>query len=244
MATLDIVIPCLNEEQQLPISLEALHRFCEQHMTAYDWRILVADNGSTDRTLAIAEDFQQRYPGRVASIRLPERGRGRALRKAWTESAADVVCYMDVDLSTDLDALPSLIDAIANEGYDVAIGSRLMPGSRVEKRTLKREVISRCYNLMIKALHGTRFKDAQCGFKALSRRAVTGIIPVTKDLAWFLDTEILIIAEKRGYRIKEIPVHWVDDPDSRVKIVKTAWGDIKGLLRLRFGGIPNITPQD
>ena len=238
MTSLDIVIPCLNEERQLPTTLETLGSFCGERMAGYQWRVVVADNGSSDRTLEIARDFAANKGERFAAIRLEERGRGRALRKAWLESKADVVCYMDVDLSTDLEALPPLIAAIAEQGHDVAIGSRLMKGSEVELRTLKREIISRCYNLVIKLAMFTRFSDAQCGFKALSRRAVDEIIPLTKDVGWFLDTEILVIAEKRGYRIAEIPVHWRDDPDSRVNVVKTAWGDIKGLARLRFGGIP------
>ncbi|MSQ26495.1 MAG: glycosyltransferase family 2 protein [Dehalococcoidia bacterium] len=238
MPSLDIVIPCLNEEGQLPQSLDALLAFCRRHMTAYRWRILVADNGSSDRTYPIALDYAARLPSECATIRLEQRGRGRALRQAWTDSTADIVCYMDVDLSTGLAALPPLISAIAEGGYDVAVGSRLARGSIVARRTLKREVVSRCYNLLIKAMFFTRFSDAQCGFKALSRRAVREILPVTKDLGWFLDSEILIIAEKRGYKIKDVPVRWTDDPDTRVKVVKTAWGDIKGLLRLRFRGIP------
>lgn len=236
--TVDIVIPCLNEEKQLPLTLQTLGAFCKAKLGRYQWRVLVADNGSVDKTFEIAQSFAERDPARFGLIRLPERGRGRALRKAWSESTADVVCYMDVDLSTDLVALPALLDSITVEGYDVAIGSRLAKGSKVERRTLKREVVSRCYNLMIKGLFFTRFSDAQCGFKAMSRKAVLEIIPVTEDIAWFLDSEILIIAEKRGYRIKDVPVHWVDDPDTRVKIAKTAWGDIKGLMRLRFRGIP------
>ena len=160
------------------------------------------------------------------------------MRKAWLESEAEIVCYMDVDLSTDLAVLPELVGSIARDGYDIAVGSRLMKGSRIEGRTLRREIISRGYNLLIKLMFLTRFSDAQCGFKALSRRAVQEIIPVTKDLGWFLDSEILIIGEKRGYRIKDVPVHWADDPDTRVRVVRTAWGDLKGLMRLRFRGIP------
>jgi hypothetical protein len=147
---------------------------------------------------------------------------------------------MDVDLSTGLEALPKLADAIAKEGFDIAIGSRLAKGSKVERRTLKREITSRGYNILIKLMFFTRFSDAQCGFKGLSRAAADAILPVAKDTGWFLDSEILIIGEKRGFKIKDIPVHWVDDPDTRVKIVQTAWRDIKGLLRLRFGGIPKV----
>jgi glycosyltransferase involved in cell wall biosynthesis len=239
MPTIDIVIPCLNEERRLPVSLDRLRDFCRRRMADYQWRIVVADNGSTDRTYHIALEQAHVYPEEVRAIHLDIRGRGRALRKAWLESKADVVCYMDVDLSTDLEALPPLAAAIAKEGYDVAVGSRLSKGSRVEGRSLWREVVSRCYNALIKLMFLTRFPDAQCGFKAMSRRAAAEIVPVSKDLGWFLDTEILIIAEKRGYRVKSVPVHWRDDPDSRVKVARTAWRDFKGLLRLRFGGIPH-----
>ena len=237
--SVDIVIPCLNEEEQLPSTLETLRAFCGAQLGEYRWRVVVADNGSADRTFERAQTQARAYPDRFGAMRLPERGRGRALKKAWLESDADIVCYMDVDLSTGLEALPPLLGAIAYDGYDLAVGSRLAKGSKVEKRTLKREITSRGYNLLIKGLFFTRFSDAQCGFKAMSRNAVREIIPVTKDLAWFLDSEILIIAEKRGYRIKDVPVHWVDDPDTRVKVVQTAWRDIKGLLRLRFAGIPD-----
>ncbi len=237
MPSVDIVIPCLNEEKQLPISLERLREFCRANLGAYEWRITVADNGSQDRTYTIAQEFGAKYP-ELGAIRLEQRGRGRALRKAWGESKADIVAYMDVDLSTGLEALPPLLEAIAKDGYDIAVGSRLMRGAKVELRTLKRETTSRGYNLLIKLFFFTRFSDAQCGFKAMSRRAADEILPVTTDTGWFLDTEMLIIGEKRGYRIKDVPVHWRDDPDSRVKVVQTAWRDIKGLMRLRFGGIP------
>jgi hypothetical protein len=144
---------------------------------------------------------------------------------------------MDVDLSTDLKALPTLVAAIADEGYEVAIGSRLKKGSEVVDRTLKREITSRGYNILIHMFFPlTKFKDAQCGFKAISRRTADSLIPLIEDNAWFFDTELLLLADKAGYGIKEVPVHWEDDPDTRVKIISTAWKDLKGLLRLRFKG--------
>ncbi len=145
--------------------------------------------------------------------------------------------YMDVDLSTDLKALPEIVSAIADEGYDVAIGSRLTNGSEVVGRTLKREITSRGYNMLIHMIFPfPGFKDAQCGFKAISRRTADNLIPLIEDTAWFFDTELLLLAGKSGYRIKEVPVHWADDPDTRVNIASTAWEDVKGLLRLRFKG--------
>ena len=237
MTSLDVVIPVYNEEGDLPKCVETLGAYMRENMNDYEWRIVVADNGSTDSTLEIIKGLSQKYPGEVTYVHLPMKGRGRALKKAWLESKADIVSFMDVDLSTRLDALRPLIDAIAKESHDIAIGCRLMKGSQVT-RGLKREVVSRVYNLLIKLMFFTNFTDAQCGFKALSQKVVRELVPLLKDDGWFLDTELLLIAQKNDYSIKDIPVTWVDDPDSRVNIWKTARGDLAGLLRLRFGGIP------
>jgi len=143
------------------------------------------------------------------------------------------MCYTDVDLSTELAALPRLVHAIVEEGYHVATGSRLMRASRTT-RSPKREFISRSYNLFVKAVLWTSFSDAQCGFKAVSRRAVAEIVPEVKDQSWFFDTELLVLAEKWGYGVRDVPVRWTEDDDSRVKILRTAWDDIKGVLRVRW----------
>ena len=232
--SVDVVIPVLNEENALPRCIANLREFLNTRLE-YPCRIVIVDNGSTDNTAAIAEDLTQRY-SEVSWIRLDIRGRGRALRKAWLDSKAEILTYMDVDLSTSLGAFPALIKAIAEEGYDVATGSRLMKGSKVT-RSLKREITSRAYNKIIKIAFWNRFSDAQCGFKAISRKAADFLIPRIKDQGWFFDTELLLLAEKGGFQIKDIPVEWVDDPDSRVDIAKTARDDLMGLWRLRFGGI-------
>ncbi|MBU97205.1 MAG: glycosyl transferase [Dehalococcoidia bacterium] len=239
-ATVDIVIPVLNEEVAIPACIEKLYAFIDQHPER-DWRVVVADNGSSDRTTEIATELAAVYP-KLSVSTLDQRGRGRALKKAWTESDADVRVYMDVDLSTDLMSLPLLVAAVADDGYEVAIGSRLIKGSEVVDRTLKREVTSRGYNMLIHIFFPfPGFKDAQCGFKAVSRKTADNLIPLIRDNAWFFDTELLLIAGKSGYGIKEIPVHWEDDPDTRVKIASTAWEDVKGLLRLRLKGRPTPT---
>ena len=230
--TVDVVIPVYNEEKDLGRSVATLRQYLLDLSPDWSWRIVVADNASTDHTLAIARELAERWPDQVSYVHLDQKGRGRALRRAWTESAADVVCYMDVDLSTDLAALPPLVEAL-RDGYDVAIGSRLLRESRVT-RGLKRELISRTYNLIVRASHGVHFRDAQCGFKGVTRRVVEEIVPLVQDQAWFFDTELLIIAERKGYRIKELPVAWTDDPDSRVRIARTAWEDLKGLWRLKW----------
>jgi glycosyltransferase involved in cell wall biosynthesis len=229
--TVDVVIPVYNEEDDLESSIETLRAFLHERCP-YRWRVLIADNASVDSTLDIAKRLSAEFP-QVSYLHLDQKGRGRALRRAWLESEADVVSYMDVDLSTNLEAFLPLIDGLVKEGYQVAIGSRLKKGADVE-RQVKREIISRCYNVLIKLMFRNRFSDAQCGFKALTRNAVRELVPIVKDQGWFFDSELLLRAEQKGYAIYEVPVTWVDDPDSRVNIVETAWGDLKGLLRVRF----------
>jgi glycosyltransferase involved in cell wall biosynthesis len=172
--------------------------------------------------------------GDVEYVHIETKGRGRALKQTWLASPMDIVSYMDVDLSTDLEAFPALIGAIAEGEYDLAIGSRLAPGSQVQ-RSLQRRVLTRGYNLLIKATFFNRFSDAQCGFKAVSRRAAQRILPLIEDNNWFFDTELLILAEKLGYRVKDVPVSWAEDQDTRVHIGSTITEDLRGLLRLRLG---------
>jgi len=236
LATVEVVIPVYNEENDLPESIAKLYKFMEGNLTSYNWHILIADNGSTDSSLEVARRLSQVH-SRVKVLHLDQKGRGRALHKAWSESKADVRCYMDVDLSTDLVALPKLVDAIAKRGADIAIGSRLTTEAKVVNRTLKRELLSRGYITIIRAMFFVGFSDAQCGFKAISKDAAKKLLPLIKDRGWFFDSELLIIAEKNGFRIQEVPVQWTDDMDSRVNVIKTASGDLKGLLRLRFGGL-------
>ena len=226
----------LNEERDLPPSTATLHKFLAGRFGNYDWRIVIADNGSTDSTQEIAEHLSQEY-GNVGYLRLEQRGRGRALRTAWLESEADILAYMDVDLSTDLKALPELVEAIEFEGYDIAVGSRLKKGARVLGRPALRETISRVYSLMVRGMFLSGIHDFQCGFKAIRRQVADDLVPLVEDTGWFFDSELLLLAEKSGYRTKEVPVTWTDDPDSRVRIIPTAYADLKGLLRLRSGGL-------
>ena len=230
MNSVDVVVPVYNEEKALPKCVSILHDFLSNNLSR-PWQIVIADNGSEDGTLSVAGELSQQYSN-VTYVHLDLKGRGRALRKTWLESDADIVSYMDVDLSTGLDAFPELLESI-DGGYDVAVGSRLMSGSKI-KRSLKREITSRGYNLLIKMMFCSGFTDAQCGFKAVKREAVRELVPLIKDQAWFFDTELLLLAKMKGYRIKDVPVEWVEDADTRVRIVNTAWEDIKGLFRLRF----------
>ena len=231
--SLDVVIPVLNEERGLPPSVAKLHGFLSDHLGDYRWRIVVADNGSTDSTLDVAKALSEQHP-QVGYVHLEQRGRGRALRRAWLESDADIVSYMDVDLSTDLNALLPLVAPLVSGHSDVAIGSRLRRGSRVE-RGAKREVISRGYNLLLRGALRARFSDAQCGFKAIRADVAREVLPLVEDHAWFFDTELLVLAERAGLRIHEVPVDWVDDPDSRVDLWRTAVDDVRGLSGVRDG---------
>jgi glycosyltransferase involved in cell wall biosynthesis len=231
-ATVDIIIPVYNEERDLPISIEKLRGFLKENCP-YKWTVVVANNASKDRTLDIAKELKAKYPGEVDFIHLDQKGRGRALKKAWLASKADVVSYMDVDLSTNLSHLMPMIDPLVCGDYHIATGSRLMRGARVTRQP-KREFISRCYNLIVKLMFPfRRFSDAQCGFKAMTHKAVQDLIPHIEDNAWFFDSELLLRAEQNGYRVWEVPVEWIEDLDTRVKIISTAIEDLKGLWRVR-----------
>jgi glycosyltransferase involved in cell wall biosynthesis len=232
-AVLDVVIPVHNEETDLPHCVRRLHAHLMRTFP-YSFRITVADNASTDRTLAVSHELARDLPC-VQVVHLPQKGRGRALAAVWSTSDAPVLAYMDVDLSTDLDGLLPLIAPLVSGHSDIAIGSRLARGARVV-RGPKREMISRCYNLILRAVLQVRFSDAQCGFKAIRRDAARRLLPLVEDTGWFFDTELLVLAERAGLRIHEVPVDWVDDPDSSVDIVATAVEDLRGIVRV-LGGL-------
>ncbi|MCF7550267.1 dolichyl-phosphate beta-glucosyltransferase [Pseudonocardia sp. WMMC193] len=226
---LDIVVPVYNEEADLERSVRRLHA----HLRAtfpYTFRITVADNASTDSTPQIAARLATEIP-EVRLSRLEQKGRGRALRTAWSASDAEVLAYCDVDLSTDLDAVLPLVAPLISGHSDLAIGTRLGRGSRVV-RGAKREFVSRCYNLILRSTLAAGFSDAQCGFKAIRADVARRLLPLVEDTGWFFDTELLVLAERAGLRIHEVPVDWVDDPNSTVDIVATAVADLKGVWRV------------
>ena len=237
---IDIVVPVHNEQRELAANIQRLHDYLRSGFP-FTARITIADNASTDATLAVANELAAQVPG-VRVVRLDEKGRGRALREAWSSSDAQVLAYMDCDLSTDLAALLPLVAPLLSGHSDVAIGSRLTRGARVV-RGPKRELISRAYNLILHTVLATRFTDAQCGFKAIRADRAHELLPEVQDCAWFFDTELLVLAERHGLRIHEVPVDWVDDADSRVHIVSTAVDDLRGVARMyrsqfvRFGAI-------
>jgi glycosyltransferase involved in cell wall biosynthesis len=225
----DFVLPVYNEEHVLDGAVRRLRAYLRDEFP-FSFRMTVADNASTDGTLAVAERLAAEID-EVRVVHFDRKGRGHALGRVWAASDADVVAYMDVDLSTDLRALLPLIAPVMSGHSDLAIGSRLARGSRVT-RSFKREVVSRAYNVIVRTLLRTGFSDAQCGFKAGRREAVQALLPAVADGNWFFDTELLFRAEREGMRIHEVPVDWVEDPDSRVAIVKTALEDLRGVARL------------
>ncbi len=229
--TLDVVVPVFNEERDLEPSVRRLRAYLDDRFP-FPARITIADNASTDRTWTIADRLRSDLH-EVRAIHLDRKGRGRALRTAWLASDAPVLAYMDVDLSTDLDALLPLVAPLLSGHSQIAIGSRLAAGARVV-RGPKRELISRCYNLLLRTLLGVRFRDAQCGFKALRADVARDLLPLVGDEAWFFDTELLVLAERAGLRIHEVPVDWVDDADSSVQVVATAVADLRGVWRLMW----------
>jgi glycosyltransferase involved in cell wall biosynthesis len=228
-ADVEVVVPVYNEERGLRASVARLHSFLASEFP-FTWRIVIADNASSDRTLEVARELAERFDG-VDVMHLRVKGRGRALRAAWIASPARVVCYMDVDLSTDLRALLPLVAPLLSGHSDIAIGSRLARSARVV-RGPTRELISRGYNLLLRTFLRAHFSDAQCGFKAIRTDVGRRLLPQVVEEGWFFDTELLVLAQRQGLRIHEVPVDWVDDHDSRVDIVRTAIDDLRGVARL------------
>ena len=227
---LDLVIPVYNEEAVLERAIVRAHDYLDAEFP-FSYRLTVADNASADRTLAIAARLAARMQD-VRVLHLDAKGRGRALKAAWSQSDAVVVAYMDVDLSTRLSALGPLVAPLLTGHSQLAIGSRLAHGAHVE-RSAQRTVISRSYVLLLHALLGLKASDAQCGFKAIRTDVARDLLPLVRDDGWFFDTELLILAERAGLRIHEVPVDWVEDPDSSVDIVDTAVKDLQGIARVR-----------
>ncbi len=240
MPQLNITIPVYNEKTRLANCIPELHKFLtNNNFNSYE--IVIANNGSTDETQVVAEGIASKYPN-IKAVWIPQKGRGGAIKKVWSESEADILSYMDVDLSSDLEYFPALINSI--NGYDIAIGSRLLPDSIVV-RSCKREIVARCYLCLVKSMLHTKLSDMQCGFKAIKREVAQKLMPLIADTGWFFDTELLILAEHLGYKIRELPIKWKENSDSRVHILKTAIEDIRGIIRLRkrLKSLPNTFEQ-
>ncbi len=236
--TLEVVIPVHNEEAGLDASVARVRRHLLR--LPFSFRITIADNASTDGTALLAHRLTREYD-EVRAVTLPQKGRGRALRQVWSASRSPVLLYMDVDLSTDLNALLPLVAPVLSGHSDLAVGSRLSPGSRT-RRGPRRELISRGYNLLLRGTLRTGFRDAQCGFKAIRAEAARELLPLVRDDTWFFDTELLVLAERAGLRIHEVPVDWDDDPDSRVDVWRTARDDLRGIARLGWALLRGTMP--
>jgi glycosyltransferase involved in cell wall biosynthesis len=228
----EVTVPVYNEEKVLEQSVRLLHSYLTDNLP-FDFVITIADNASTDGTFAIAQRLRTELP-RVRAVHLDRKGRGLALRHVWSSSEADIVAYMDADLSTDLDAFLPLIAPLLSGHSDLSVGSRLAHGAQVV-RGPKREIISRVYNLLLRTVLSARFSDAQCGFKAGRTEVIKALLPAVADDTWFFDTELLMLAQRKGLRIYQVPVTWTEDPDSTVEIVRTVLADLRGVARLRFG---------
>lgn len=228
--TLNVVIPVYNEEKELAANARTLANFLTDKLSDFAWYITIVDNASTDHSFTIAKNLAHK-DSKILAFHLDQKGRGRAVKYAWITQKTDFVAYMDVDLSTDLKHLPTLVRALTR-GYDIAIGSRNAKGARVYGRNSIRSITSKSYIFLIKVLFWVHFSDAQCGFKAATRSAVDVLLPHVRDNEWFFDTEFLILAEKLGFRIYDEPVTWIDNPGSTVRVFHTAFGDLEGLWRL------------
>ena len=229
-ALIEIAVPVHNEEATLAANVDLLVDYLRNEFP-FRFRVLIANNASTDGTAEVAAGLAGRL-AEVNVITLERKGRGLALRTAWLTSDADVVSYMDVDLSTNLESFLPLVAPLLSRHSELAIGTRLGHSSHVSRR-LKRELLSRTYNRLIRLGFRAGFSDAQCGFKALRVDVARRLVPLVADDGWFFDTELLLIAERNGMRIHEVPVDWIEDLDSRVELLPTIVADLAGLWRMR-----------
>lgn len=228
--SVDIVLPVYNEEKILKKNVLRLMSFLKNNIRQ-NWKIIISNNGSTDRTINIAKELAAKHT-EIGYLDLSEKGKGRAIREAWLQSDANIVSFMDIDLSSDIRFFPDLISSIIKEEYDIVIGSRILKGAQV-KRSIKREFASRFYNLLLKFVFRTKIYDTHCGFKAMKKNAADDILPETENQKFFFDTELLIIAEKKGYKIKEIPIKWIEDSESKVKTISLGIKYLLGIIQLR-----------
>lgn len=231
MTTLEIDIPVYNEEVDLPKNIPVLIEYFDRTLMNYAWKIVIVNNASTDQTRTVSEQLEQNYQDKIKVLNLDRKGRGWALRSAWKQSTADYLSYMDIDLSSDIKCFPEMLKKL-NDGYDLVTGSRNLPTSKVIGRTLLREIMSRTYIFLVKLIHGTKLSDTQCGFKALKREPFLKVEPFIQNNLWFFDSELVIILERAGYKVMDIPIKWVDDRHTTVKVARDSWEEFSGLLRL------------
>lgn len=231
MKSLEITIPVYNEEIDIPKNIPVLYDFCEKNLRNYCWKIVIVDNASKDSSWSKIKELSEKHPEKIKGLKLDRKGRGWALRNAWKASQAEYVSYMDIDLSSDINYFPKML-ALLDNGYDLIAGSRNKKQSQVVGRIFLRKIISKTYMALVKIIHQTKVSDTQCGFKAIRRESFLKIEPLIENNLWFFDSEMILIMEKTGFKVIDIPIRWVDDRNTTVKIMKDSWEEFSGLIRL------------
>jgi len=229
ITSVSVVLPAYNEaakiEKTVLITAETLSKIADR------FEIIIAEDGSTDGTDRIASMLSKKYAYVIHLHSDARQGRGKALNRAFKAASGEVLCYIDVDLATDMKYLEKLVRAISVDGYDFATGSRIMPESDA-KRPFKREFASRGYNHLVRLFLRSKLYDHQCGFKAFRRKALFEILDVVENQHWFWDTELLVRAQHKGYKVLEFPVYWRHGGSSKVNLVKDVGGMGSEIFRL------------
>lgn len=234
---IDFCLPAYNEEKILKNNVLKLLNYLKTQNFNFRWRIVIVVNGSSDNSFALAEKLSFAYPGEIIALNIISPGRGNALKKTWLQSTADILIYMDIDLSSSLENIADLLAPLIENKADLTIGSRLMPEAKI-KRSFFRELNSRGYNFLAKIILGHKFSDLQCGFKAVKKETFLKILPYLKDDKWFFDTELIILTNFFHYKIKEVPIKWEErqynQGKSKVKVIRDVTKFIVNLIKLKF----------
>jgi len=232
----DFCLPIKNEAAILAKSLEKLLAYCRQSNWPFTWQIIGVVNGSNDNSQDILLEFKRRFPKEVDVFVILQPGRGRALKKYWSQSQADILIYMDTDLAVSLEDISKLVNPLLNNQADLTVGSRLIPGAKT-KRSLVREVISRSYSFIFRFMLHSSIRDSQCGFKAIKAEVFQRLKPYCRDDYWFFDTELIVLGSHFNYRVREVPVDWKENRSgtrqSTVKIWRDSWLFLKNLQSFR-----------
>jgi len=227
-----ILIPAYNEEEVLEKNMLRLYNFLKENIKNYDWKILISDNNSIDNTLNIVKKLSNKYK-EISFVHLDKRPMSYSIKKNWLAEEADIYMHMDADLSTDISHIPELIRGI-EQGYDLVIGSRTSKKSKTS-RSLQRSFMSLILISLIKFVFSIKLSDFQCGFKAINKDVRDNIIPKMKAVnVGFMGTEMLVVAHKKAYKIKEIPVVWEDNRISKSPIIGGIIDALKNIIKIKL----------
>jgi dolichyl-phosphate beta-glucosyltransferase len=229
---LTIIVPAYNEERRLPETLPQVVAFAEAQ--SYPIEVLVVDNASTDRTPEIVREIAASHPI-VSSLQQPIRGKGAAVRKGVLEGQGEYLFMCDADLAMPIEEVSKFVPPALSD-YDVAIASREAPGAVRYNEPWYRHVMGRVFNTIVRALAVPGIQDTQCGFKCFRREVARDVLSVQTISGWAFDVEILHIAQRRGYRLVEVPIHWYYGEGSRVSPVRDSWRMLREVLRIRRNG--------